>query len=154
MPAWVKLTEDDLLSSMTQRERDDFSKVATGASVPDRVIPILSDLTAEIRGYIATWSPNTISADASLIPPSFKAKALAIARWRVLITIPRFEPGDARKLEYEKADGFFMSVAKGQIRPEPADDFVVTKVPTQNPAGVEVVSGPGSRTGRDRMNGC
>jgi len=30
----------------------------------------------------------------------------------------------------------------------------VTKVPTQNPAGVEVVSGPGSRTGRDRMNGC
>ena len=79
MPAWVKLTEDDLLSSMTQRERDDFAKVASGASVPDRVIPILSDLTAEIRGYIATWSPNTISADITLIPPSFKAKALAIA---------------------------------------------------------------------------
>jgi hypothetical protein len=150
---WTTLTEDDLLSSMTQRERDDFSKTSAGLSVPDRLEPILTDLVAEVRGYITTWSPNTISADASKIPPSFKAKALAIARWRVLITIPGYQPGEARKLEYEKADAFFMSVAKGQIRPEPADDATQTETPAEKPAGVEIVSAPGSRTGRTKMDG-
>ena len=150
---WITLTEADLLSSMTLRERDDFAKTSVGATVTDRLTPILSDLVAEVRGYVSTWSPNTISADASLIPPSFKAKALAIARWRVLITIPGYQPGEARKLEYEKADAFFMSVAKGQIRPEPADDATPNTVPSEKPAGVEIVSAPGSRTGRSRMDG-
>lgn len=150
---WTTLTEDDLLSSMTKRERDDFATTSVGVTVTDRVTPILADLVAEIRGYISTWSPNTISADTTKIPPSFKAKALAIARWRVLITMPRLEPSEGRKVEYEKAEAFFMAVAKGQIRPEPADDAVPTAVPTEKPAGVEVVSAPGSRTGRSRMNG-
>ena len=150
---WTTLTTTDILSSMTTREREDFGKTSVAVAVPDRVLPILSDLTAEIRGYITTWSPNTISADTTLIPPSFKAKALAIARWRVLITIPGYQPGDARKLEYEKADAFFLSVAKGTIRPEPADDAIVTATPAEKPSRVEIVSAPGSRTGRSRMDG-
>lgn len=150
---WNTLTEDDVLSGMTQRERDDFAKTSVGGNVTDRLVPIMSDLVAEIRGYITTWSPNTISADATKIPPSFKAKAIAIARWRVLTSIPGYQPGEARKLEYEKADSFFLSVAKGTIRPEPADDAVVTDTPSETPSGIEVVSAPGSRTGRIRMNG-
>jgi hypothetical protein len=150
---WTTLTETDLLSSMTEKERNDFAKASVGATVTDRVTPILANLVAEIRGYIVTWGPNTISADETKIPPSFTAKALAIARWRVLITVPGYQPGDARKLEYEKADSFFMAVAKGTIRPEPADDAIATAVPNERPAGVEIVSGPGSRTGRSRMDG-
>lgn len=150
---WTSLSANDLLSSMTTREREDFGKTSVAVGVPDRVIPILADLTAEIRGYITTWSPNSISADATLIPPSFKAKALAIARWRVLITIPGYQPGEARKLEYEKADAFFLAVAKGTIRPEPADDAITNTVPTEKPSSVEIVSAPGSRTGRTRMDG-
>lgn len=153
MPAWTPLTVTDVLSAMTQKERDDFAKTSVGLVVADRLAPILSDLVAEVRGYITTWSPNSISANPALIPPSFKAKALAIARWRVLITIPGYQPGEARKTEYEKADAFFLSVAKGQIRPEPADDAIPTATPSEKPAGVEIVSAPGSRTGRDRMNG-
>ena len=150
---WTTLAEDDLLSSMTERERNDFAKASVGTSVTDRMVPILADLVAEIRGYIVTWAPNTISEDTTKIPPSFKARALALARWRLLITIPGYQPGDARKLEFEKAESFFMAVAKGQIRPEPADDAVGTAVPSEKPAGVEIVSAPGSRTGRTRMDG-
>lgn len=135
------------------REREDFAKTSVGFSVTDRLLPILEDLVAEIRGYIATWSPNTLSADPALIPPSFKAKAVALLRWRLLITMPGYRPGDARKLEYEKAETFFRDVAKGTIRPEPADDAVATEVPNEKPSRVEIVSSPGSRTGRDRMNG-
>ena len=150
---WTPLTTDDLLSSITVHERDDFAQTSTTAGVPDRVIPLLEDLVTEIRGYIATWSPNTLSADPTLIPPSFKAKAVSIARWRLLITVPGYNPGDARKMDFEKADAFFTKVAEGKIRPEPADDAVVTGVPTEKPAGVQIVSGPGSRTGRERMDG-
>lgn len=152
MAAWVTLTNDDILSGMTLRERDDFAKTSVDASVVDRLLPILSDLIAEIRGYITTWSPNTISANLNLIPPSFKAKAIAIARWRVLVSIPGYQPGEARKLEYEKADAFFMAVAKGTIRPEPADDAIPTETPGEKPSSVEFFGAP-SRTGRQRMDG-
>ena len=150
---WIELTADDLLSSMTDKEVRDFGTASVGTSVPDRVVPILDALVAEIRGYIVTWSPNTISATPTTIPPSFKARALAIARWRVLTTLPKYNPGDAREKEYEKADAFFISVAKGQIRPEPADDAIATAVPSEKPAGVQIVSAPPSRTGRARMDG-
>lgn len=150
---WKTLEEDDALSGMTLRERDDFAKTSVGVSVTDRLQPIIDDLVAEIRGYIATWAPNTLSGDASRIPPSFKAKAVSLLRWRLLITIPGYQPNDARKLEYEKAEQFFRDVARGTIRPEPADDAVTTEVPAEKPSRVEVVSSPGSRTGRTRMQG-
>ena len=35
---WTNLTVDDLLSSMTVREREDFAKTSTTLGVPDRVI--------------------------------------------------------------------------------------------------------------------
>ena len=150
---WTTLTDNDVLSGMTQRERDDFAKTSTSEEVPDRLKPILENLVAEIRGYVATWSPNTLSADTTKIPGSFKARAIALARWRVLTSIPGYQPGDARKLEWEKAEDFLMAVAKGTIRPEPADDATPTDVPSERPSGVEIVSSPGSRTGRTRMDG-
>ena len=140
---WIALTETDLLDVMQTSEVD------LSATVP----AVLANLTAEIRGMIATWSPNTLSADATLIPPSFKARALALARWRILTSVPDYQPDEARRLEYEAAEKFFNLVSIGKIRPEPADDATTTEVPTEKPAGVEIVSSPGSRTGRDRMNG-
>ncbi len=136
LPSWLALTATDLLSSMTTREREDFGKTSVGLVVTDRVLPILADLVAEIRGYIGSHPGNSLSSDATLIPGEFKAKALAIARWRVLVTIPGYQPGDARKLEYEKADTFFNNVAKGTISPRPAPDAV----PSQVPQGLTIAS--------------
>ncbi len=151
---WITLTRENLLSALTKKEREDFGKTSTENPGDDRVGEILSDLTAEIRGYITTWSQNTVSADPTRIPPEFKAKALSIARWRLLISIPNYAPGKARELDFEKADTFFNDVAKGRIRPSPAPDAVPNEVPLAEPEhGVQVVSAPGSRTGRARMNG-
>lgn len=140
---WIPLLAEDLNDVMQTAESDLAPTVET----------VLENLTAEIRGMIATWSPNTLSADATLIPPSVKARALAIARWRILTSVPNYEPDDARKLEYEAAEKFMLLIATGKFRPEPADDAAPTTVPTEKPAGVQIVSGPGSRTGRDRMSG-
>lgn len=151
---WKPLTEDDALSAMTKKERDDFATTSVdNASVSDRLQPILDDLVAEIRGYISTWSPNTLSADATLIPPGFKSNALAIARWRLLTTIPGYSPGSSREKDYDNAVSFFKQVAAGTIRPQPADDAEANDTPSENPSGVQIINSPGSRTGRDRMNG-
>lgn len=152
MPAWVTLTENDVLAGLTALEREDFATASVDPAVPDRLPALLADLTAEIRGYIATWSQNSLSADPAKIPPSFRARAVAIARWRLLVSVPDYDPGDARKLEYEAAERFFRSVAEGKIRPEKADDAVQPDVPSEQPSSVQWCA-PGSRTGRDRMNG-
>ena len=131
MPAWVTLTEDDVLSGMTSREIDDFAKVSAGISVPDRVTPILADLVAEIQGMIASRADNPAPPDAASIPSEFKARAVSIARWRILISIPGYQPGDARKMDYEKADAFFVKVAEGKIRPRAeATDGAPAAIPT------------------------
>jgi hypothetical protein len=117
MATWTQLTEDDVLSSMTQRERDDFSKASVGGSVADRLIPILTDLTAEIQEMIASRADNPKPPSELVIPAGFKARAVSIARWRILITVPGYQPGEARKLDFEKADAFFAKVAEGKIRP-------------------------------------
>lgn len=117
MAAWVTLTEDDILSGMTKRERDDFASTSVGVAVTDRILPILADLVAEIQGMIASRADNPVPPSETVIPAEFKARAVSIARWRVLISIPGYQPGDARKLDYEKADAFFMQVAQGKIRP-------------------------------------
>jgi phage gp36-like protein len=117
MATWVTLTVNDVLSGMTLAERDSFAKTSVGVSVPDRVAPILTDLVAEIQGMIASRADNPVPPSASVIPAEFKARAVSIARWRLLITIPNYQPGDSRKLDYENAEAFFMKVAEGKIRP-------------------------------------
>ena len=131
MPAWVTLTPNDVLAGLTATERTDFATASVDPEVPDRLEALLADLTAEIRGYIVTWAANPLSADSGKIPPSFRARAVAIARWRLLVSVPDYDPGDARKLEYEAAEAFFRKVAEGKIRPEPADDAVTNPVPPE-----------------------
>jgi hypothetical protein len=150
---WVGLSADSLLSAMTDREIEDFGKVSAKVSVPDRVTPILADLVNEIRGYIGSHSRNTLSADPLLIPSEFVAKAMAIARWRVLTSIPGYKPGDARKDEYDKADAFFTSVAKGTIRPRPAPDAEANPVPEGKPSPKPRINARSRRFGRDMQDG-
>jgi hypothetical protein len=141
---WIALTPADLAEVLHDAE----------LALTDIAASTLESLTAEIRGIIATWSPNTLSADTTKIPASFKARALVLARWRICRSFPNYTEDEERKLEYEKAEAFFANVAKGVIRPEPADDATENTVPAEKPARVEIVTGPGSRTGRTRMDGC
>jgi hypothetical protein len=150
---WVTLSADDLMSTLTKRERDDFGKTSPASEGGDRVPQILSDLVAEVRGYIATVPQNVLSADATRIPPSMRAQALCIARWRLLVTIPGYTPGEARKAEYEAAQRYFQSVAKGLIRAEDPPDPITPAVPPDVKTGIEIISAPPRRAGRANMNG-
>ena len=143
---WTTLTTDDLADAMTATELGKFTGAAVDATA------ILGNLVAEVRGMIASHPTNSLSADATKIPPSMKGHALAIARWRVLTAIPGYQPGNAREKEYDTATEYFRQVARGLIRPEGADDAQATEAPGEKPAGVDWTA-PGGRTGRTKMDG-
>lgn len=152
---WVALTLTDLKSSMTPTEIDLFGKTDVDGALDDRAQAILDDLVAEVRGYIvAAPSRNQLSEDATLIPGSMKAKALALARWNLLITIPGYQPGDSRKAAWTDANSYFLAVAKGTIRPEPPPDAVTNPTPLETPEhGAEIVTSRVQVTGSAKMAG-
>lgn len=149
---WITPTAANLESVLTTYEAT-LAQTAVSVGTPNRIPGIIANLVAEIRGMIATWSPNTLSADTTKIPPSFLARALVLIRNSVLTSVPEYVQSDERRAETKAAEEFFLLVAKGTIRPERADDAMTPVVPTQNPSHVEIVSAPGSRTGRQRMQG-
>lgn len=113
----------------------------------------LTKFAAEVRSMIASWSSNTLSANPLKIPSGFVGQALLVVRNRLLTGIPDYAIDEDRREQGKQAAAFFMEVARGKIRPQPASDAVTTEVPSEKPAGVEVVSSRPSRTGSTRMNG-
>lgn len=154
---WSELTEARLLDSMTHRERADFGRASSSEDPEnpgDRVPGILADVIAEVRGYIQTCDRNQLSANRDLIPDSMMGQALALARWRVLATIPRYVPGETRQKEYESALRYFERVATCLIRPEPPADPVPNPTPPQHPHhSAEVIDPLPRRTGRRLLDG-
>ena len=131
MSNWQQLTEDEILSGLTEKERNDFAKASVGTSVPDRLQPILQQLVDEIQSLILSRADNPAPPADDVIPKGFVARAVSIARWRVLISIPGYQPGESRKLDYENAEAFFLKVAEGKIRPA-ADRAEDAPAPTKS----------------------
>lgn len=151
--AWILLTPAHLKSVMTAKEVADFGKSVTDGEPDDRIIPILADVTQDLRGRIKSWRQNTLSADDTLIPAEFKSQALAIARWNVLTSIPGYQPGAAREKSYDAAEAFFRDVAKGINRPEEATDAVTPDVPEESKHATPRMSGRGRLFTRGTQDG-
>ena len=153
MSVWVTLTGNDVLSGMGAGERDDFATADTNEDVIDRLTPILTNFSNEIRGYIQTHAPDAVSATPGTIPPEFVDRAVDYIRFKLLITIPGYQPGEARTKTYEKAETYFLKVAEGKILPAKADDAAPLDIPAANPTGTTVVSSRPLRTGYKNMDG-
>ncbi len=145
MQDWIDITKESWEGTLSPEELAIIS-----AETLDRE---LRKMAAEIRSMITTWSPNTVSADPLKIPPGFEGRALILVRDRVLTSIPDYTQDDDRRKQTENAEKWLALVATGKIRPNPAPDAIPNDVPSAVPSGVQIVSGPGSRTGRGRMNG-
>lgn len=113
----------------------------------------LTKMAAEVRAMVGSWQPNALSANPLKIPPGMVARALHIVRNRLLTGMPDYAIDDDRRAQGKSAEEFFLEVARGRIRPQPATDSVPNDAAGPVAAGVEVVSAPPSRTGRTRMDG-
>jgi hypothetical protein len=110
-------------------------------------------MASEVQTMIASHSPNTVSANPLKIPAGFVARALIIVRQRLLSGIPDYAIDEDRREQAKAAEAWFLGVARGSIRPQPATDAIANEAAPEKPAGVEIVTSAPSRTGRERMDG-
>lgn len=85
--AWVTLTADDLLRSLTGPEKSAVSAAALASGQDDPVPAILNDVIDEVRGYIAANSQNRLGLTGT-IPEKLKITTLNRARYEALTRLP------------------------------------------------------------------
>lgn len=114
---WRELTEADLLASLNAVEREGYTN-ATVSKGDDPASSILVNITYEARGFIAGNADNGDMPEGTLIPNEVVAHALAIARHRLLAWAD-VKVSEDRVREFESAERFLKSVAKGEVRITP-----------------------------------
>ena len=113
----------------------------------------LVNMAAEIRMMIGSHSPNTLSADPLKIPPGFVARAMIVVRNRLLTGIPDYVIDDDRRKQAEQAETWFLKVATGDIRPQPASDAVPNEASNRTPSPSPKINARSRRFGREQQNG-
>jgi hypothetical protein len=83
--AWLALTTADVLNSLSQQEQ---SSLTDASSVAD-LATIVADVTALVRGKVASYAPNqTLFGALGTIPEELHAAAVAISRFKFLTHLP------------------------------------------------------------------
>lgn len=152
--AWRQLTITDLKGALNANELDSYSSAQSDAHLPARAEGILANVVQQIREDIASYELNDLSVETDYIPEGYHYHALAIARHRLLSSLPYFEVTEARELEYKEAIKFFDSVASGKRRPEkPANARDNTAAAPTRLGGAQVATSRPKITGRANLSG-
>lgn len=118
--AWRRLTEDDLVAFLSQKEVDTFRKSADFS--PDAIAAILLATGNFVRGFVRASGVRCSEEDGS-IPDSLVSPALDYAVFDVLKRF-RISVGEDRRKAREQAIELFNRVADRKMQVEPADESV------------------------------
>jgi len=114
--SWRAITEADVLKKISSVELDSFREIVLGNDQADPVQPAITDITAEVRGHVAS-SGVDMDADTSTIPDRLIRSAVA----KIIIDIMTraggtlIDPEGARAKAADKADKLFVRVADGKF---------------------------------------
>lgn len=121
--AWVTLTTDDVLSEFTPNEAATLRNLqgsGSGSGPPYVNIDVITARTIdEVRGFIAAGDYAVDEINDDTLPASLFSDAIAVARWRLLISAPQLKQlqTEERKDAYKDALAKFNKIA--------ASDFIV-----------------------------
>lgn len=107
--SWEIITTEDVLSEFTIAEASAIRSVmgsGSGSGLPfGNIDVIVGDVIDEVRGYIIAGGYRVDPVYDNSLPPSLFVDAIAIARWRLLISAPAFKQlqTDERRQAYEDA---------------------------------------------------
>jgi hypothetical protein len=104
--AWNSLNSDDLLSALTQPERDLFGTGDSGPGSGDRLDSIVLWVVDMVRGKVAACAKNRDAMGPNgTIPAELYGDAVAIARFQLLTSFPagKMFLDDARMRAYTDA---------------------------------------------------
>lgn len=108
---WTAPTATDLL---TEFNADEQAQVDTLTGDSGNLADILARVVAQVRGDIRAGG-YPLDSDTTKIPDALHGDAIAIARWKFLIALPKTEElqTDARKAAYEEALAKLKRIADG-----------------------------------------
>lgn len=128
--SWSALSEDEVISRFTSTEEQLLQRAALASPGISPLADILSQVTNEVRGYIAAAKGNSLGASGT-IPDEVRGAAIAMARWRLAGRVAvgsagTLLQGETRRKEYEDALALLKDVAAGKMRVEnPAAEIPV-----------------------------
>lgn len=127
--SWEIFTTEDAISQFTQAETAAIrtlqgSGSGWGSGSGDQyanVDIIVANVVDEVRGYIIAGGYPVDLTDDRTLPVGLFDVAIAIARWRLLISTPSFRQlqTEERKLAFEEALKFLEKIAEQKFLPEP-----------------------------------
>lgn len=86
--SWVAITDNDVLRSLTEAERDAVQTAATSPDQDDPVARVIADVVKEIRGYVAACARNTLAQNVTTIPDELKGAAMSRIRFELFTRLP------------------------------------------------------------------
>jgi hypothetical protein len=127
--AWLPLIGKDILSILTQPERDLFGQGFSASSSDDRLDAILVWVVSLVRGKVAAFPENLgVMGAPGTIPPELYGAAIEIARWKLLTAFPqgRVFLDAARERSYTDALKQLDDAAEGKLIVEPGTSTTFT----------------------------
>jgi len=110
---WRRLTENDLVATLSRREIDSYRNDFEIDPVP----VLLADTAAWARGYIRSNGNVRMDPDELSLPASCISPAMDYAAVKILKRI-NLEPADIRKQARLDAIEYFGNIAEGRVNPE------------------------------------
>lgn len=110
MPNWTQLTAADVMKEFTPSEQKTLENIQ-GAT--NGLASVCENVVSEFVQAISDAGTNISGASADTMPEGFIAKAVALARWRWLISIPQAKSMQTpeRKEAAEKAEELINDIA-------------------------------------------
>ena len=122
MSLWIRITQENLPSVLSQAEIDAYRR-SPGDDGSDPVAGLLRQVAELVRGYVRA-NPDIVfdTRDPETIPPSLVNPALNLARFAVLNRIAAGNISEGRKKEYEAAIKLLESIKDRKFLPESHGD--------------------------------
>jgi len=123
--AWITLTAADVLSEFTPNEAATLRNLqgsGSGSGPPYTNINVITARTVdEVRGYINGAGFDVDETNNTTLPKGLFADAIAIARWRVLISAPQLKQlqTEERKKAFDDAIAKLNRILDGKFSVEP-----------------------------------
>ena len=113
---WSTIISDDVLGEFTPVEAATLNGLQ---GVTDALPPIITRTINQIRKAYRDGGREVAFTDGT-IPDSESGRAIAIARWKWLISFPKLKSmqTDERRKAWEEADNYFNAIAKREIKGE------------------------------------
>ena len=124
---WRKITEADVVSTLSRKEVDAYQKSTDEGTVP---IEELCRRTAQmVRSYIRAGARVNVSADGETIPEGLISPACDYLAFDILKRMP-VPVGEDRRRAREQAIALFDELAAGKVIPESVDAAEVRRSPS------------------------